>query len=78
MRGIGREEQGYTLLNIRFRMGVNKIFSILTVCHIHLKMKDYVFTLATATSTLAKNEMNSIINKLTLWTQDTSVDVVMC
>jgi hypothetical protein len=41
-------------------------------------MKDYVFTnLAKPTSTLAKKEMNSIINKLTLWSQDRSVGVMM-
>jgi hypothetical protein len=39
-------------------------------------VKDYVFALAKTTSTLAKNEMNSIINKLTLWSQDWLVGVV--
>jgi hypothetical protein len=39
-------------------------------------MKDYVFTLAKATSTLTKNEMNSVIDELTLWSQETSVGVV--
>jgi hypothetical protein len=33
--------------------------------------------LAKTTSLLAKNEMDSIINKLTLWSQDRSVGVVM-
>jgi hypothetical protein len=36
-------------------------------------MKDYVFTLAKTSSTLTKNDMNSII-KLTLWSQDRSSD----
>jgi hypothetical protein len=41
-------------------------------------VKDYVFTLAKTTSTLAKNEMNSIINKVTIWSQDRLVGVVTC
>jgi hypothetical protein len=41
-------------------------------------MKDYVSALAKTISTLVKNEMNSVINKLTLWSQDRSVGVVIC
>jgi hypothetical protein len=41
-------------------------------------MKEYVFTLTKVTSTLAKNEMNSIIKKLTLWNQGRSIGVVTC
>jgi hypothetical protein len=44
---------------------------------LHLNMKDYVFTLAKATSTLAKNEMNSMLNKLTVWSEERSVGVLM-
>jgi hypothetical protein len=39
-------------------------------------MKDYVFTHAKATSTHTKNEMNSIIDELTLRSQERSVGVV--
>jgi hypothetical protein len=37
-------------------------------------MNGYVFTLAKATSTPSKNEMNFNIKKLTLWSQNRSVD----
>jgi hypothetical protein len=37
-------------------------------------MNDYVFTLAKATSTPSENEMNFNIKKLTLWSQDRSLD----
>jgi hypothetical protein len=44
---------------------------------IHRLVHYYVFTPAKTTSTLAKNEMNFIINMLTLWSQDRLVGVVM-
>jgi hypothetical protein len=53
-------------LNRQFGMGVKKsLFNFSSMSHTH------------TTSILAKNEINSIINKLTLWRQDRSVGAVM-
>jgi hypothetical protein len=78
MRSIGRDEQSCNSLNSWFGMGVNKVFQFQQHLDIILTFRhERLCTYSCKTSsTLGKNETNSVVNQLTLWSQDRSVGIV--